>query len=151
MMVRFAIVLETAFINTGRYYRLIRDIHNGFCFIAICKRLLDAYFERSSVRLFSYAKNISAQVNDPAFYTLGYKILFNTVSNVSLCYSTQINLDIRRIKGNDPILQIYVLIATGRKGSVNGTVFRWNRIFSCKIPKRCKRCNGNVKGTLGSF
>ena len=45
MVITDAVLLKVPLVNAGRHYRLIRDLHNSFCFAPVCEGLLDTNAE----------------------------------------------------------------------------------------------------------
>ena len=66
MVIKDAVLLKVPLVNAGRHYRLIRDLHNSFCFAPVCEGLLDTNAEGRSIRTLTHTEDIAAQIDDPS-------------------------------------------------------------------------------------
>ena len=151
MVIKGSVLLKIPLINSGRYHRFIRNIHDCNGFAAICKGFLDTNAEGTAIRFISHAKYVSAQVNSGALYSMFQKKVFDSVSNIALGNGAKIQHHAFFGKGHLLLCNLYILIIYQRKGSVQFFLCGDFFLFGSEIPQRGYRTYGNVKGAFGKL
>ena len=82
-MVIFSVDLKMTLIDTGCHNGEIIDPEHLKSLVAVRKRFLKSDMELASVRFFTHAEDVSAEIDDSALYTGVQKLILDPVSNVS--------------------------------------------------------------------
>ena len=83
-MVIFPVYDKISFVNTGRNHGQVGYSQDFRHFRALCKGLLQSYLKGRAVGAPAHAQNVSPKIDDGAFHSGFYQVVFDFVGDEAL-------------------------------------------------------------------